>query len=413
MSGPSLAGAAFLAAPPLRAVLAALNGDGEETRIVGGAVRNGLLGEAVGEVDLASTCLPEGVVRRAEGAGLKSVPTGIAHGTVTVVSAGVPFEVTTLREDVETDGRHAVVRFGRDWARDAARRDFTLNALYADADGRVFDPVGGLPDLMARRVRFIGDAETRIREDHLRILRLFRFHATYAEGPVDAEALRAAERLRAGLDQLSRERVRAELVKLLVARRAADTLVEMTDAGLLTRILAGVPDLAGFAHLARLEPELGIQPAPMRRLAALAVRIPEDAERLRVRLRLANAEHARLLALAGARAVGPGLSAPEARALIFALGADVFRDALLIAAARRGGDPSALLALAAAWPVPEFPLTARDLMALGLKPGPKLGAALASARQAWVAADFPHDAETLAGMARAAAEAGGGGPSSR
>lgn len=413
MSTPTLTGAAFLAAPPLRAVLAALNGEGEETRIVGGAVRNGLLGEAVGEVDLASTCLPEEVVRRAEAAGLKSVPTGIAHGTVTVVSAGVPFEVTTLREDVETDGRHAVVRFGRDWARDAARRDFTLNALYADVDGRVFDPVGGLPDLMARRVRFIGDAETRIREDHLRILRLFRFHATYAEGPVDAEALRAAERLRAGLDQLSRERVRAEMVKLLVARHAAETLVEMTDAGLLTRIIAGVPDLAGFARLTGLEADRDVRPEAMRRLAALAVRIPEDAERLRTRLRLANAEHARLLAIAGAWDVRPGLSAPDARAFIFRLGPDVFRDALLIAAARRGGDPAELLALAATWPVPAFPLAAQDLMALGLKPGPKLGAALTAARKAWVAADFPADADRLADIARAAVAAGGGVPPSR
>ncbi|WP_035715117.1 CCA tRNA nucleotidyltransferase [Azorhizobium doebereinerae] len=406
VAGRDIADAPWLKAPALRAVLAALNGAGEETRIVGGAVRNALLGVPVSEVDLAGTCRPEEVVRRAEAAGLKTVPTGLAHGTVTVISQGVPFEVTSLREDVETDGRHAVVRFGRDWAHDAARRDFTLNALYADAQGCLYDPLDGLPDLLARRVRFIGDPEARIREDHLRILRLFRFHAAYGVGPVDPPALGACVRLRAGFDRLSRERVRAEVMKLLVAAGAAATLVEMSDAGLLGRILGGVADLPGFARLAALEAGLGLKPAPIRRLGVLAVRISEDAERLRVRLRLANAEYARLAALAPPSAIAPGLPPAEARRAMYALGREAFLDQLLIAAARRGGDPAPLADLCAAWVPPDFPLTAADLMARGLKPGPALGAALARAKAAWIAADFPADAEVIDALARAAIDAG-------
>lgn len=400
---PSLAGAPWFQAPALQAVLAALNGDGIETRLVGGAVRNALMGLPVGEIDLATTAVPDEVVRRAAAAGLKTVPTGIAHGTVTVLSAGVPFEVTSLREDVETDGRHAVVRFGTDWARDAARRDFTFNALYADAHGQVFDPMGGLPDLRARQVRFIGDPDTRIREDHLRILRLFRFHAAYGSGPLDPAALAAAIRLRAGLDRLSRERIRAELVKLLVAPGAAATLVTMSEAGLLGRILGGVADGRGFARLVELEQALDLTPDPMRRLGVLAVRIGEDAERLRARLRLSNVEFARLEALSGAPAVRADLDARVARALIYGIGAPAFLDRLLIACARRGGAPSALAQMALAWVPPDSPFTATDFMARGLRPGPALGAALAQAKAAWIAADFPTDAAQIAALADAAA----------
>lgn len=405
MSGetlPSLAGEPWFQAPALQAVLAALNGDGVETRLVGGAVRNALMGRPVGEVDLASTAVPEDVVRRAEAAGLKSVPTGIAHGTVTVVSAGVPFEVTTLREDVETDGRHAVVRFGKDWAQDAARRDFTFNALYADATGRVIDPLGGLPDLIARRVRFIGDPQARIREDHLRILRLFRFHAAYGAGPLDPPALAAAVRLRAGLDRLSRERVRAELVKLLVAPGAAPTLLTMSEAGLLGRILGGVADGRALARLVDLEARLELAPDPMRRLGALAVRILEDAERLRGRLRLANAEFARLAAQCGPPNVHADLDPRAARVLLHHIGPAAFLDRLLITCARRGGDPTPLAAVAISWTPPVCPFTAADLLSRGLKPGPALGTALAWAKAAWAGADFPRDAAQVAAILDAA-----------
>ncbi|GGF50989.1 poly(A) polymerase [Azorhizobium oxalatiphilum] len=382
-------------------MFAALNGAGEEVRVVGGAVRNALLGVPVHDVDLATTATPEEVVRRAGAAGLKSVPTGIAHGTVTLVSAGTPFEVTSLREDVETNGRHAVVRFGRDWARDAARRDFTLNALYADAEGRLYDPVGGLPDLLARRVRFIGDPGMRIREDHLRILRLFRFHAAYGNGPVDGPALLACVRQREGLDRLSRERVRAEMLKLVVAVGAPATLVEMSDAGLLGRILGGVADLPGFARLAALETALGLAPVAVRRLGGLAVRITEDAERLRDRLRLSNAEQARLLALTGAPMVSPDMPDGVARQVLYGVGAEVFLDRLLIAAARGGGDPAPLARMAADWQPPDCPITAGRLMAQGLKPGPMLGATLARARADWVSAGFPAEPDDIDRIIRA------------
>ncbi len=211
------------------------------------------------EIDLATTALPEKVIALARGADLKAVPTGIEHGTVTVVADGVPFEVTTLRRDVETFGRHAVVAFTEDWEEDARRRDFTLNALYAGSDGELFDPLGGYADLVAGRVRFIGDAEARIKEDYLRILRFFRFNAYYGKGPLDAEGLAACVRLRAGLDQLSAERVAGELRKLLVAPQAVRAVEALFDYGLLTQLLGGVPRLMRFARLVAAEEALGLR----------------------------------------------------------------------------------------------------------------------------------------------------------
>ena len=223
---------AWLREGPLPRLLDVLDRDGEEARVVGGAVRNALLGEPVGDIDVATTAVPEEVMRRAEAAGFKPVPTGIEHGTVTVVIDGTPFEVTTLREDVETFGRHARVAFGRDWRRDAERRDFTMNALYAARDGTIHDHVGGLADLEERRVRFIGDPARRIAEDYLRILRFFRFHAAYGHGgQPDADGLAACIAARAGLETLSRERVRMEMLKLLVAPHAVPALAAMSGGG--------------------------------------------------------------------------------------------------------------------------------------------------------------------------------------
>ena len=229
----SLSDAAWLRKGALARLLQVLDCDGEEARVVGGAVRNALLGEPISEFDVATTAVPQEVIRRATAAGFKPVPTGIDHGTVTVVIESRPFEVTTLRQDLETFGRHANVRFGRDWRADAGRRDFTMNALSASADGVVHDYVGGRADLEARRVRFIGDAQTRIAEDYLRILRFFRFHAAYGRGLPDAAGLAACIAARAGLAQLSRERVRMELLKLLLARHATPALVAMAESGLL------------------------------------------------------------------------------------------------------------------------------------------------------------------------------------
>ena len=285
----------FMDDPKLARVFAALDWPGEETRVVGGAIRNALIGEPVSEIDLATTASPELVLACAKRARLKCVPTGIEHGTVTLIVEGRPFEVTTLREDVETDGRRAKVRFGRDFEADAWRRDFTINALSAGRDGHIFDYTGGLADLAARRIRFIGSARPRIREDYLRILRFFRFHAAYGEGPMDAEAFAAIIAERQGLAQLSRERVRAELLKLVVARRGPEVAADCADAGLLGPLSAVLPIRRASRGSPPSKPRAAMRPMRSLRLAALAVAIGEDADRLRERLRLANDEHERLL----------------------------------------------------------------------------------------------------------------------
>jgi len=400
--------APWLSEAPLRDLLAALDRAGEEARIVGGAVRNALLGEPHGDVDIATTALPEEVMRRVEAARFKAVPTGIEHGTVTVVAGGRPYEVTTLREDVETFGRHATVAFGRDWQRDAQRRDFTINALSATRDGTVHDYVGGLDDIAARRVRFIGDAARRIAEDYLRILRFFRFHAAYGEGPPDPDALAACIDGRAGLEQLSRERIRMEVLKLLVARHAVPALATMTEAGLLEQVLGGVPLLASFANMVKLEAALDFAPDAVRRLGALAIMVREDAERLRERLRLANAEYERLESIAeGFREVSRELGERRGRALIYRLGAERFTDCALVAWTRSPQGAAdkvwrALATLPARFAAPVFPLKAADFLARGVPRGPRLGAALAAAEAAWIAADFPAEEGVLAAIADAA-----------
>jgi poly(A) polymerase len=394
--------AAWLREGPLARLLATLDRDGEEARVVGGAVRNALLGEPIGEVDVATTALPEEVIRRAATAGFKSVPTGIEHGTVTVVIDGWPFEVTTLRQDVETFGRHAKVRFGRDWRADAERRDFTMNSLSCSADGVVHDYVKGLADLEQRKVRFIGRAERRIAEDYLRILRFFRFHASYGVGPPDAEGLAACIAARANLEQLSRERVRAELLKLLLAPHAVPTLAIMAESGLLEPVIGGVPDLAGFANMVKVEVAVGAQADPMQRLAALAVQVPEDADRLWQRLRLSNREHERLASMGEAwRQVSPRTAGHAGRALLYRLGPERFVDRVLLAWARAwpqgARDPAwhELASLPARWVAPAFPLKAADFIGRGVPQGPALGAALRAAEHAWIAADFPSDAASL------------------
>lgn len=402
----SIVGAPFWRTPGLMAVLAALNADGEEARVVGGAVRNTLLGLPVSDVDIATTAVPEVVAERARKAGLKPVPTGVEHGTVTVVADHHAFEVTTLREDMETDGRRAVVRFGRSWLHDAERRDFTLNALYATADGAVVDLVGGLSDLTARRIRFIGDPQARIREDYLRILRLFRFHAAYGAGPVDREAFIASVRRRAGLLTLSRERVRAEMLKLLVAPGAAATLGVMSDAGLVQPLIAGIADVGAFTRLVALEREWQAKPDAIRRLAALAVRVSDDAARLRERLRLSNAEARRLAALSASVPDLP--DAKAVRAFLYRNGVDAALDLALLAAAHGRCGMEAVAAMAAAWTPPRLPFAAADLMALGLTPGRALGAALARAEARWIAADFPTDPDSVATLLAEAARTSSG-----
>jgi tRNA nucleotidyltransferase/poly(A) polymerase len=349
------------------------------------------------------------VVKRVTAAGFKAVPTGIEHGTVTVVIDSVPFEVTTLRRDVETYGRHAKVAFGRDWKIDAERRDFTINALSASRDGAVFDYTGGLDDLAKRKVRFIGQPRKRIEEDYLRVLRFFRFHAAYGEGALDGEGLAACIAARGGLAQLSRERVRMEFVKLLVAPRAAVALEAMADTGLFGLLLDSVPNGVHFSAMTAIERALSLPADPMRRLAALAVLVAEDAERLWQKLRLSNAEHAQLAAMAeGWRRISPALSEHQQQALLYRLGANVFADQALLGWARSDAAADdkgwrALASLPQRWTAPTFPIKAADLMARGVEKGPRLGAALEAAEKAWIAAGFPSQKSELDGIAEAAA----------
>jgi len=408
---PQLADAAWLREGEVSRLLALLDRDGEEARVVGGAVRNALLQLPVGEIDVATTALPDEVMRRVAAAGGKAVPTGIEHGTITAIIDHHPVEVTTLREDVETFGRKARVVFGRDWRADAERRDFTINALSATAAGTVYDYVGGMDDIKARRVRFIGDPRRRIEEDYLRILRFFRFHANFAEGAPDGAALHACIAARARLDTLSRERVRVELLKLLLAPRATATLAIMAECGLLGMILGGVAFLASFENSAKAEAALGVEADAVRRLGALGVYVKEDAERLTYRFRLSNAESERLLALEHWWRVAPDPDAQPAHALLYRLKPQSFLDRVLVAWARSDAgvaDQSwrQLASLPQRWTVPDFPLKAADLMRRGVPAGPPLGNALRAAEMAWIAADFPADEGALKEIADDAAREG-------
>lgn len=404
-----LGDAAWFTAGALPRLLGVLDSNGEEARVVGGAVRNALLGMPIAEVDVATTAVPEEVVKRVTAAGFKPVPTGIEHGTVTVVIDKQPFEVTTLRKDVETYGRHAKVEFGRDWKADAERRDFTINALSATHDGTVYDYAGGIEDLSQRRVRFIGDPAKRIAEDYLRILRFFRFHAAYGTSDhPDAAGLAACIAGRDGLDQLSRERLRMEIMKLVVAPHAVPTLISMTDAGLLLRVLGGVSYLASFENMAKVEAAIGAEPNAVRRLGALAVSIPEDAERLWHKLRLANSERDRLASMGESWGrISPMYGEKAAKALLYRLRPQQFTDRVLLGWARSQAtahDPEwhTLATLPQRWTAPVFPLKAADFMKRGVQQGPALGAALAAAEQAWIVVGFPSEASALDEIADAA-----------
>jgi poly(A) polymerase len=392
--------APWLREGPAARVLTLLNADGEEARVVGGAVRNALLGLPIGEIDIATTAVPEEVSRRAKAAGIKSVPTGIEHGTVTLVVDAKPFEVTTLREDTETFGRKAKVAFGRDWVRDAERRDFTVNGLSVDAEGYVHDYVGGLEDIAARRVRFIGEPEKRIAEDYLRILRFFRIHAAYGEGLPDRAGYLACISGRAGLTNLSAERIRVEILKLMVAGGTVGSVNAMVEGGLSLPIFGGVAYMGPFAALIAIEQTLGLAPDPIRRLGALAVAVTEDARRVASRLRLTNAETKALDSMGHRWWRLGGMDEARARRRLYRLGEQRYRDRLLLAWARSGersDDRSwrELASLPARWTAPKFPLRAADFLARGVAQGPELGQVLALAEDAWLAAEFPLDQRAL------------------
>jgi tRNA nucleotidyltransferase/poly(A) polymerase len=391
--------------PQTARVFSALSEAGVTTRAVGGAVRNTLLGLPVTEIDLATTALPDRMMALAKEAGLKAVPTGIEHGTVTVIVDGTPFEVTTLRRDVETYGRHATVAFTEDWEEDAKRRDFTLNALYADRDGTVFDPLGGYGDLVQGRVRFIGNAEDRIREDYLRILRFFRFNAYYGKGPLDPDGLAACVKLRAGLSQLSAGRVAGELRRILVAPQAGRAVEALSDYGLLTDLLGGAPRLMRFTRLVATEEALGLAPDPALRLAALAVFVTEDAERLAERLKLSNAEQAVLLLGANDHERRELPDETAARRSLYRLGPCKFEAHVLLASADEGVAPDdkrwrQALRLADRWQPPEFPVRGTDITALGDVKGPEIGAVLKRLEAEWIASDFTLDRDRLLAKAK-------------
>jgi poly(A) polymerase len=399
-----LGDAPWLQSGPTARVLELLNGDGEEARVVGGAVRNALLKIPIGDVDIATTALPTEVIRRAKTAGIKSVPTGIEHGTVTLVVDAQPFEITTLREDTETFGRKAKVAFGRDWVVDAQRRDFTINGLSVDAHGIVHDHVGGLEDIAARRVRFIGDPEQRIAEDYLRILRFFRMHAAFGAGEPDRAGYLACVRARAGLATLSAERLRMEMLKLMVAEGAAGAIEAMADGGLLLLLFGGVAYTGPFATMIAAERELGLKPDAVRRLGALAVAVAEDARRIAMRLRLTNAETKALDSMGHRWWRLSGMDEATARRRLYRLGEERYRDRLMLAWARAGRNAAStqwreLATLPERWRAPKFPLKAADFIARSIAEGPALGQVLALAEDAWMAADFPLDQAALKAIA--------------
>lgn len=404
-----LRNAAWLRSPALQKVLGALEAAGHTSRIVGGAVRNTLLGLSADDIDIATTATPDAVMAAALGARLEPIPTGLAHGTVTVIADRVPFEVTTLRCDVTTDGRHATVAFTEDWTLDASRRDFTINALYCDADGALFDPLGGAADLDPPHVRFIGDARQRIREDYLRILRFFRFSARYHVGELDAIGLAACDAERAGLARVSAERVQTELLKLLPAARAAEVCATMEAHGFLTDVLGVAPSPGRLARLAAIEAANGLKPDPIRRLAALALHPEADASALAHRLRLSGAQRERLAKIAATWArQANALDERSAQQIIYQIRPGHYRDTLLVAWADSGADVDdegfrRRLALADTWQPPKLPIDGKDVLALGIAGGPEVGRLLAAIERWWLDADFaPDRAECLVELARLA-----------
>ncbi len=385
---PSLLAEAWLNEPRLQEVLRVLSVGGE-TRVAGGAVRNALLGVAVADVDLATTHLPADVMRLCTAAGFGVHPTGVDHGTVTVAHKGAAYEVTTLRKDVETDGRHAVVSFTQDWAEDAARRDFTMNAMYCDASGKIYDFTTGYEDVRKHKVRFVGDAATRVREDYLRILRFFRFQAWYGKAAADAAGLAACVKLKTGLKTLSAERMRQELLKILAAPRALSILKLMAETGILKLIIPHTEDWRVFGRL----------PADaILRLFVLA----RDPQSLKPLLRLSNADVARMDLMRAAPVLTPALSEAERRRILYQIGGAAWGDAVLLSharsrARREHAEWAHLLDLPQQWPCPTLPVKGSDLIEAGFSPGPQIGQCLAALEDWWVASDFTSTRADLLG----------------
>jgi len=404
-----LAQADWLRSDGLQAVFSAIEQNGDEARVVGGAVRNTLLGHSVPDVDIATTARPETVMQRSREAGLKPIGTGLEHGTVTVVSGGFAYEVTTLREDVETYGRQARVVFGRNWTHDAERRDFSLNALYADRHGRLHDPLGGLQDCLARRIRFIGDPDKRIQEDYLRILRFFRIYAAYGRGDMDADGLGACLRHRDGLRHLSAERIGHEMRRLLRAPLAGPALTMMHDCGLWEIATGGLARIDDFLSLRTLSPVADEVNEPELGFVVLAGFVREDLERICDKLRLSNAERDRMrTAWAVMKRFRHTDTLPDATAQLYEFGRQGAVDGLLAHWAgqkAQGISPDEtneeLLSRLRQTPVPVFPLKGADLIATGQTPGPALGNRLKRLEASWRESGFSLSKDDLMKLAAA------------
>ncbi|WP_026940943.1 CCA tRNA nucleotidyltransferase [Hellea balneolensis] len=373
------------------------------TRFVGGCVRNTLMGVEVGDIDLATKLKPNDVAAALDAAKIRYIPTGIEHGTLTAIIEGHPYEITSLRKDVETDGRRAVVAFTQDWAEDAQRRDLTINALYADISGAVFDPTGqGLDDLKAMKFRFVGNAEDRVKEDYLRILRFFRFLAWYGgKGKVDAQALKACRENRKGLKKLSAERVWSELKKMLLARDPSRAVGIMLTNEILDTLLPEASNADGLTRMVALERREAIEPDPLLRLMAMSAREPLQMALLCKRLKMSTKETKRLRGWAdSSAALDPHAEEREKLKAIYLAGKQVVIDRARLRAA---GEDDALLSsrwmsladLAMGWTAPEFPLTGKDLKKAGVEPGPQMGKKLEALKALWVRSGFTADREKL------------------
>jgi poly(A) polymerase len=377
---PSLSRARWLKEPSLQRVFALVAGAGGEARVAGGAVRNALLGEPIGDIDIATTLQPQEVMTAFKAAGLSVHPTGIEHGTVTVVVDHKPYEITTLRRDVKTDGRRAVVAFTDNWREDALRRDFTINALYCDAIGKIHDYVDGYADIQRKRIIFVGTPAARIREDNLRILRFFRFLAAYEKMTADQASLAACVRLKKGLLELSAERIAREMFKLLVGPKAVPVLKLMTKHNVLKLI---VPHTDNFRVIARLPPD------PLLRSFVLA----KKPESLREAWRLSNNQAKRIESLLQGTALTPKLRENERQKLLYAMGSEAWRDGVHLAWAKSRASQTdrvwqRMLKLPSRWVPPSFPVTGRDLLDLGFPSGPDLGRELKRLEDYWIGTDF-------------------------
>ncbi|HKQ44312.1 MAG TPA: CCA tRNA nucleotidyltransferase [Rhizomicrobium sp.] len=384
----------WMTAPETVQVMTALG----EARFVGGAVRNALLGIAVVDIDIAVPMPPQEALARLNAKNIKVLETGLKHGTVTAIVGTHAFEITSLRHDVETDGRHATVAFTDDWAEDAARRDFTINALYASVSGEIFDYAGGVEDLIAGKVRFVGDARTRIAEDYLRVLRLFRFHAWYGKGEIDADGLHAAAEAKDKLKTLSAERVAKELLRLLEAGNPAPVLRVMAATGILPELLPGALQMRRLERLTQLDADNFFPRDAILRLAAL---LPDDREAAHAAsdgLKLSNADRARLEQALSGDKITIQISAAAARRLLYRLGSARFKDKVML---RWAGVPKGagawrmLLEMANNWQRPRFALTGRDVMQAGVPEGPDVGRLLAQVEDWWMAGDFAADEAAL------------------